>query len=105
METKQLILQTTEYYFKMIAEGKKTEDYRELSYQNRRKFLSVWGNISNGSEPHQIQFRVGFDKKAPIITATVTLSIGTGLPEWGAVPGKKYFILHIQDALVEDRDC
>lgn len=30
------------------------------------------------------------------IKAMCTLSIGTGKPEWGAEPGRKYYILHIK---------
>lgn len=47
--------------------------------------------------PVPVIFRNGYSKAAPQVKAMCTLSIGTGKPEWGAEPGKKYYILHIKE--------
>lgn len=42
-------------------------------------------------------------KDAPSAIATVTISTGQGKPEWGAIPGKQFFILHLQEVTPERR--
>lgn len=41
-------------------------------------------------------FRNGYSKKSPSFAAMVEISIGTGNPEWGAVPNEEYYVLKIK---------
>lgn len=45
----------------------------------------------------EIIFRNDYSSNAPSFTAMATLSIGTGKEEWGAKPGKEYYILKIME--------
>lgn len=78
--------------FDMILSGIQTEEYREIKeyYGTRFAKLGVWsGDI------HKIRFRNGYSKNSPTIECKVTISQGTGKEEWGAEPGKLYFVLKI----------
>ena len=42
--------------------------------------------------------RNGYSKGAPVITEEIeSITIGTGRPEWGAEPGKIYFVIKYKD--------
>lgn len=58
-----LTLPIKRMWFDMIASGEKKKEYRAIKE---------------------------YSKAAPQVKAMCTLSIGTGKPEWGAEPGKKY---------------
>lgn len=53
-------------------------------------------------EVQEITFRNGYGKDSPSFIAKCTLSIGEGKAEWGAEPGKKYFVLTINEILTGD---
>ncbi len=105
-----LTLQIKRKWFDMIASGEKKEEYREIKDYYDSRFLNAFGAICVGDEvlhndlteadrvewPVPIVFRNGYSAASRQIKAMCTLSIGTGKPEWGAEPGKKYYILHIK---------
>lgn len=94
----------------MIASGEKKEEYREIKEYYDSRFMNAFGVIFIGDEmlhnvlpeieqvewPVPVIFRNGYSAESRQIKTMCTLSIGTGKPEWGAEPGKKYYILHIE---------
>lgn len=81
----------------MILSGEKKEEYREINPYYTVRFRNIWGHL--WSEPHEVCFRNGYRKDSPSFIATVTLSIGYGLEQWGAEQGKKYYILEVKNEI------
>lgn len=113
---KTLILPIKKKWFDMIRKGIKLEEYREIKpyYETRLMnafgFMLVNGQIVHGEcvpeeirieWPVKVIFRNGYSRNSPQITAYCNLKIGEGNPEWGAEPGKEYYILSIES--VEER--
>lgn len=88
-----LTLPIKKQWFDMILSGEKKEEYRDVKPYYLARF--------HGKEKRKIRLRNGYGKTCPSLVATVTLSIGTGRPEWGAVPGRYYFVLRIHDVKLE----
>nr|DAS17119.1 MAG TPA: ASCH domain protein [Caudoviricetes sp.] len=75
-------------WFDMILSGIKTEEYREIKPYWTKRFYS--------KRYHYICFRNGYARDAPSLTIELkTIRFGTGKPEWGAEPNKKYFVLYL----------
>lgn len=95
----------------MIRSGEKREEYREIKpyYTSRLNSLFGWRwmsvitgtliNTEDGEEPPRIwvRFRNGYGDRAPSVAALISVRVGTGREEWGAEPGKKYYILDIHE--------
>ena len=80
----------------MILSGEKKEEYREIKPYYTSRFRHIWqGSLIGGEAERKIRFRNGYSDKSPSFIATVTLSIKTGRPEWGAEPGREYYVLKI----------
>jgi len=121
---KTLHLTLKKKWFDMIASGEKTEEYRELKdYWAQRLFNRIehprsgyfspypdfwskdyefngWNNFTGGApvfiEFDAVIFRNGYSGGAPLMSfRNPTISIDTGIPEWGAEPGKKYFVIKL----------
>lgn len=107
-----LILPIKKKWFDMIVSGEKKEEYREIKpyydsrFMNAFGFLLVGGQMVYGeaapeeirkSWPVPIVFRNGYSKESPEIICKCTLHFGEGKPEWGAEPGKLYYVLKIQE--------
>lgn len=116
---KTLTLPMKKPWFDMIKSGEKKEEYRELSeYWIKRlltcseKFLdALWDNASVYPNSTEILnrdlkncwrikhfdlliLRNGYRADSPKITLkNPKIRIGTGKPEWGAEPGKNYFVI------------
>ena len=96
-----LVLPIKKKWFEMIKSGEKKEEYRGIKpYYNIRlkKYLPV--RIKETQEiflPHffQVIFRNGYRVNSPKINCRCTLRVGQGKKEWGAEPGKEYYILEI----------
>lgn len=75
-------------WFDMILSGVKTEEYRDIKpYYNLRLL---------GKEYDSVIFRNGYARDAPSLTIELkSIRFGTGNPEWGAVPNRKYFVLYL----------
>lgn len=96
-----LTLPIKKQWFDMILSGEKTEEYRDSTGYWRTRFYNLFGYPAYWGEPKKVLLRNGYRKDSPYAVATVTLETGLGKLEWGAVPGKHYFILNIQSVEVE----
>lgn len=85
-----MILQIKKKWFDMILSGRKKEEYREIKPYYEIRF-SKW--FKDGE--CIITFKNGYSKNAPCFAATCQLKKGYGKEEWGAAPGKEYFVLKI----------
>lgn len=75
----------------MTLSGVKKEEYREIKpFWIKRLNFDVWNN-----KPFDVtRFMNGMAKDAPVFTIEHKgIRIGEGNPEWGAEPGKQYFII------------
>src|SRR5699024_2640364 len=114
MEEKQkiLVLPIKRKWFDMIRKGIKLEKYRERKpyYETRR--INAYGRVMVRNQvvhgenvpaeirtewPAPVILRNGYSRKSPEIMCYCNLSIGEGKEEWGAEPGKKYFVLSIEE--------
>lgn len=111
MKSGPLVLPIKRKWFDMIRKGIKLEEYREIKpyyevrFMNAFGFILVDGQIVHGERiPEEIRkewpvpviFRNGYSKSCPQVTALCNLKIGQGKTEWGAEPGKEYYILSIE---------
>ena len=95
-------------WYDMILSGEKREEYREIKpYYRNRLAKYMYNERSSSEEPwHKaeivVRFRNGYSNNSPSFTARCTVDAGEGRPEWGAEPGKRYYILHILE--IERKD-
>ncbi len=107
-----LVLPIKKKWFDMIASGKKKEEYREIKpYYDKclgnecigfpfiQEIIDNFESIKE-YDPAQIKeleivFRNGYRADSPKIKCKCKLKIGQGKKEWGAEPGKEYYILEI----------
>lgn len=102
-------------WFQMIESGDKLEEYLEIKphwirrltwheYHNRSKF-GIARLFLSGVDVVRKDFDIvsannGYKKNCPNIKWNHKgIRIGTGREEWGAVPGKIYFILDIGEII------
>lgn len=106
-----LTLPIKKKWFDMILSGEKREEYRDIKPYYKSRFehcfnvVEYHGEYINAFEENperEILFHNGYGKDSPSFVAKCTLSIGEGKTEWGAEPGKKYFVLTINDILMGD---
>lgn len=93
-----LILPIKKKWYNMILSGEKKEEYREIKpyYRSRfihEGFLDVYGlpQIYVG----RVMFRNGYSHNSPSYIALCSVDIRAGRPEWGAEPGREYYVLTI----------
>ena len=88
-------------WYDLIAGGVKEEEYREIKPYYTTRFRNIFGATwENGEAPEQrVIFRNGYSADAPQLTALCGIRVGEGREEWGAVPGKRYYILEIKEIL------
>lgn len=110
---RELRLSLKKKWFEITVPNGKTEDYREINEYWIKRFVSYCSNMSHLiHQPHLLQlgrFDVSF-KKFDCNTMTLDypksndnsrikkyehlgIEIGYGKEEWGAEPGKLYFII------------
>lgn len=112
---KTLTLPLKKKWFDLIKAGIKKEEYREIkdhyfhqlyNYAEMQKFFGIPPQPYHFDRPHVFhtkQFQKNFDllvlrngyrADSPKITLKKPkIHIGTGRPEWGAEPGKLYFVI------------
>lgn len=91
---KNLHLNVFAQWFRLIASGEKTEDYREMT--------PYWQNKLIGREYKTVTVRNGYDTFAPeIVFAYDGYDMGLGRPEWGAPKDKTVFIVRFGAKLSE----
>lgn len=114
-----LTLPIKKKWFDMILSGEKPEEYREITQYWTVRMQNQFGVILLNEEqlvPFEvvvpecargalqlIRFRNGYAASSPSFLARCTLRIGAGKPEWGAEPGRKYFVLGIHDIMREEK--
>lgn len=79
------------FWFDMIASGEKKEEYRSLT----KRYSTMFHNAMNENGCFWCRLRNGYRTSSPTLTVYVRLSVGVGNPDWGAVPGEKYFVLSV----------
>ncbi len=93
-----LILPIKKKWLDMILLGEKKEEYREIKPYWAIRFQHEWqGSMIGGKARRKVIFRNGYGQNAPTAVAVVTLDTGLGKEEWGAEPGKEYYVLRILD--------
>ena len=107
-----LILPIKKKWFDMIKSGEKKEEYREIKpYYDKclgnaiigfpftKVIIENFESIKSYDESQfkiiDIIFRNGYKADSPKIKCKCKLNIGQGKEEWGAEPGKEYYILQI----------
>ena len=96
-----LTLPIKKKWFDMIVSGEKKEEYREIKPYWNKRFKNALYNLTITSyfgsfyALGTIRFKNGYQKNAPKIECYIELTRGTGKPEWGAKPGKEYYVLKI----------
>lgn len=83
-----LTLPIKKQWFDMILSGEKKEEYRSITPRYERMF-------KNAGDVFTCRIRNGYSVSSPSAIITCTYHVGTGKPEWGAEPGKEYFVLSI----------
>ncbi len=100
-----LILPIKKKWFDMIQSGEKKEEYREIKPYYTSRFKNFLPRITNFRAGELIfskiiiVFRNGYSYSSPSIKCECELKIGQGKEEWGAEPGKEYYILEILEVL------
>lgn len=117
MKTLKLVLK--KQWYDMIASGEKKEEYREMSDywilrltkhcphgQATAAFLAVdmnmWSRVFEKpiSGWDAVTFYMGYAKDRPQMTFKIReIVCDEGKREWGAEPGKKYFVIKLGDRL------
>ncbi len=87
-------------WFDMIASGEKKEEYREIKKHWISRLCNN-GNLSDGFQYYDaVIFRNGYSGGAPLMSLQLEwICIGVGHPEWGAEPGKEYFVIKLGDII------
>ena len=121
MEMKTLTLSLKKKWFDKIKSGEKLEEYREIKPHYIRQFIKFEPlkndlirdyNFHNGFDEGEIKgiedellnlkydvldFSLAYPSRAEtdkwLTFKNPKIRIGTGLPEWGAEPGKLYFVI------------
>ena len=116
MRALQLVLKKK--WFDMIADGIKHEEYREITHYWADRILKDYpidwrfrmsvcieaGDFTmfQGKEFggwDGVYFYLGYAKDRPKMYVPIErITIGTGNPEWGAEPGKSYFVIKLKDS-------
>ena len=80
----------------MIASGEKKEEYREVKPYWEKRLYGHYNDFDELLSFDIVEFRHGYKSDAPRIKVEFDKLIeGTGRPEWGAEPGKTYFVIKL----------
>ncbi len=102
-----LVLPIKKKWFDMIRSGEKKEEYREIKPYWTSRFVNDLLKRPNNYEyifeaesdierqEYEVIFRNGYKNGSPQIKCKCILHTGQGKEEWGAEPGKKYYVLEI----------
>ena len=95
-------------WFEMIFLGIKKEEYRNYTPYWIRRLFDEPDELPGFTYPKDfdtITFSNGYSRDRPQFEIEFKgIEISEGNPEWGAEPGKKYFVLKLGDIL-NDRNC
>ena len=98
-----LTLPIKKKWFDMIWSGEKQEEYREIKPYWTTRLRNEAGLsesdfnrfLERGLVSLVVEFKNGYSSYAPRFNANIRLEKGTGKKEWGAEPGKEYYVLQI----------
>lgn len=98
---KTLTLSLKKQWFDMIKSGEKKEEYREINRYWIARLVAAMepftGTVLSFTNFDTLVFTLGYpkadDTERRLVFKNTKISIGTGKPEWGAEPGKNYFII------------
>lgn len=94
-----LVLPIKKEWLNKIISGEKKEEYREIKPYYDSRFQKYFYNnkirINKNLVDKEVVFRNGYNKTSPQVKCLVHLTKGEGNVEWGAIPGKEYYILKI----------
>jgi hypothetical protein len=84
-------------WFDMIASGEKKEEYREIKpYWIKRLHFDLWNNRPFDA----VYFRNGYAADARQMKLKCEgIEVRTGKEEWGAEPGKEYYVIKLGELL------
>ena len=93
-----LTLPIKRQWFDLIANGVKKEEYRDITpyYITRFENIGLIKNFEPTGINKRIRLRNGYSDRSPEMEVLVKLTIGEGKTEWGAIPNKTYYVLHIE---------
>ena len=110
-----LVLSIKKKWFDMIRSGKKKEEYREIKPYYKTRFYNAIKEVLDKETFAQqltavilydntvmlnVIFRNGYSSNSPQIKCKcIFKGKGPGKEEWGAEPGKEYYILEILEVL------
>lgn len=101
MKTLKLVLKKK--WYDMIASGEKKGEYREMK--------EYWINrLADDALPPfferryaTVTFYLGYAKDRPSMSFKIeSITIGKGKTEWGAEPGKDYFVIKLGERILEE---
>ena len=107
-----MILTIKRKWLEMIRSGEKKEEYRDIKHYYTSRFRHLmtyapWRDehiiaaVRSATErrgvPIEVILRGGYSALSPAIQVSGKLVIGEGKPEWGAEPGKEYYIIRIEE--------
>lgn len=117
---KELKLVLKKKWYDMIASGEKTEEYREIKPFWEKRLLDYEGIKANYANImlkkllfgyfdackdyprgyEEVTFYLGYAKDRPSMTFKIeSITIGKGKTEWGAEPGKDYFVIKLGERI------
>ena len=97
-----LILPIKRKWFDMILRGEKTEEYREIKKYYFDRFKNICLLDYHGLptlSTATVVFRNGYSTQSRQLAAVVSMDIKEGRKEWGAAPGKEYYVLQIHEIM------
>lgn len=96
---KTLTLPLKKQWFDLIKSGVKKEEYREIKPHYINRLCATWYNIYAFRFQYfdTLVFTLGYpkadDTERRLTFKNPRIRIGEGRPEWGAEPGKQYFVI------------
>lgn len=102
---KTLTLSLKKQWFDMIKAGIKKEEYREINRYWIARLVAAMvpftGMVLSFTNFDRLVFTLGYpkagDTERRLTFNNPKIRIGTGRPEWGAEPGKLYFVITFGD--------
>jgi hypothetical protein len=89
-------------FFDMIASGEKKEEYREIKLYWESRLCSGFPHRYAAKDFDAIRFARGghFHPSIPqLLIEWKGMEMRTGKPEWGAEPGKEYFVIKLGEII------
>jgi hypothetical protein len=97
-------------WYDLIDSGEKTEEYRDISNYWMTRLLTSrkgvdaatwqWPVGFYAGKFNIVVFQHGYAKNAPRMRFRTTgIRVDEGREEWGAIPGKKYFVIKLGERI------